>query len=315
MKRIFFVTLLTSAVLAWPAQAQSDGSGSDGGTSDAGLADRSPLENARGGRVSERAPGNWVREAIARHNGFIDERVNAPRSGNQPNNESASGGGASASSSGSGLSGLAGLADQFLGGLGSLGGLSSIGSMLGGGGARTGTTTGTTGTTGAAGSSGMTIEDLLALRDAMAAAEGESVVNGVQINKSDQRQQSQSTSQFGGAIARLPKAEDRFQETTEERKFGARLLEAWADTLFAALTLGFQSNSFVDLIKDGLRPLILPAVSDGTDAGADDGSGDGTGDGSGDGDTGGSGDSPGGSVDDLSPPDGGGDSGDSGSII
>ena len=95
-------------------------------------------------------------------------------------------------------------------------------------------------------------------------------INAKTTNGSSATAQTSSVQATSGAIARLPKAEDRFQEVTEERSFTARLMESWSQTFFSAITLGFQSSDFIDLLKDALRPLVVPQeTSDGTDSSTD----------------------------------------------
>lgn len=229
------------------------------------LAAGTPAENVTSGRVSARAPGTWVRAAIARHNEWMGLRVTGPRFGVGPSKalggvgETSADQGATETTDGTtgGLGDLTGL----LGSLGSLGDLTSVVTGLTGG---SSTTTGTT--------DGMDprLAALLELRDA-AAGNNKSITDMAQdiepVSGSDKadltRQAGRYT--FGGAIARLPKPEERFQDVQEERKFLPRLLESWTTTFLTALSVGFQSQDFIDFLKDALRPLILPPAASGTD--------------------------------------------------
>jgi hypothetical protein len=93
------------------------------------------------------------------------------------------------------------------------------------------------------------------------------------------------TRTFGGAIGRLPKSTAVEQTsttdttttttdtTTTESSFGTRWLTAMTSTFFTAITVGFQTSAFVDVLKDAIRPLFLPASSadtnsDGTSSGS-----------------------------------------------
>lgn len=217
------------------------------------LAGKSAQENAA--TFSGRSPGLWVRAALARHKSFIDSRVNGPRNGQQPELPSASTA-ASGSSSTSSLGSLGDLTGLIPGGLGSLG------SLLGG-----------------TGGTGSGQDDLVQyIMDLVNQNNGTSG-----RSKSSNLKASEQTS-AGGAIGRLPKAEQRLQDsstttTTTERKFTARLLESWSTTFFSALTLGFQSTDFIDLLKDALRPLIVPdtQADSGDGSSGDSSSGDGSG--------------------------------------
>jgi len=119
-----------------------------------------------------------------------------------------------------------------------------------------------------------------------------------------------SSRQWGGAIGRLPKPEQLFQQntgttgtgTTQELSFKERWANAMLQTFFTALTLGLQSSTVIDAIKDGLRPLMFPGDEQAGTDGSDDSGG------SGGKDTGGSGDG----IEDLTPS---GSSGGGGSSI
>ncbi|MCK4342867.1 MAG: hypothetical protein KAY37_14210 [Phycisphaerae bacterium] len=309
MTRLLTTASLTVLLFVYPAWAQSESS------DPYDLTTASPQQNARTGRVSARAPGNWIKAAIARHNEFIGLRVNGPRFGNaaadnQPDHANTGG-----STSSGGFGSLFDLAGSLAGGLDSFGGLGNLGDLFGGG------TSVDTGGPSASGGSQYTIEDLLAIRDAYADLEGANkTINNKTTNESTSTQTRYGRT-FGGAIARLPKAEERFQdiESTEERSFKARLLESWATTFFGAVTLAFQTDAFVQGLKDLIAPLYLPPVESGQDNGgtdADENGGDSeTGDGSGSDADGDSGTSTGGGIEDVTPP--GDDAGtdDGGSII
>lgn len=237
------------------------------------LESRTPQENASGGWISQRAPGTWVRAAISRHSEYIAARVNGPRFGEFSDlllQGISTGSSGSSGSSASG--GISGLLDQF----------GDVTDLIN-------TFAGTGGTT-TTGSSGTSLEDLIAIRDYYAALEGESTTGTTEkrVNRSSTAQ-TRNGYTFGGAIARLPKAEERFQDTdttTDEPKFVTRLITAWVDTFFDSISLAFLTPQFREVLADGLRPLLLPDADD--DGNNSDGSGsgdsiddiDGTGDGS-----------------------------------
>lgn len=217
-----------------------------------------------------RAPGVALRAAISRHSTIHAERLGGARSGeNRPDPNS---GGASSGSgdSSSGLGSLLDLANQF-GGLSGLSGLGSTGltgdvqNLLGGLTGSTGSTT-TTPTDGPTGvdTTDPRLADLLALRDA-AANEG-STLKASNRQKTAADLESLYGREFGGGIGRLTKPEPRGQLTdpntllpdTEERSFRNRLLDSWSSALFSALTLGFQTPQFIDLLENGLRPILRP---------------------------------------------------------
>ena len=80
----------------------------------------------------------------------------------------------------------------------------------------------------------------------------------------------------GGAIGRLPdKATDLREQTAddEEPKFMLRLADSLLQTFFTSITVAFQTQPFIDSLKDLLRPILAPPEPP-----ADDGAnGDGTG--------------------------------------
>lgn len=282
-----FTLLLILLMLPAVAMSQSETT-----TEETSLVDSSPQDNARSGAVRERSPGTWVRSAITRHNELMGTRLNGPRFGERNTEEaearSGSGGGSSSSSGGFGsLADLLSLATQVSSGAG---GLSGLGSLMGSPTGGTGTTTGT-GTGGStqipppSNGTEYTLADLIAL--------GEKYGN----QKSSDRAQSTNSSgyQFGGAIARLPKAEERFQSaetTTDEPTFRVRWMNAMLQTFFSAMTLGLQTPQFIEVLKDGLGPILFPVIDESTN---------GDGDGSGDGDNG-----SGGGIEDVDDDDDGG---------
>jgi hypothetical protein len=117
---------------------------------------------------------------------------------------------------------------------------------------------------------------------------------------------------FGGAIARLPKAADRFQTTTTTQpsstpKFGTRLLTALTETFFNSIALAMSTPAFVTVLENALRPLVLPAAtSQPTSSGTTDGTTGGTTNGTTDGTTNGT---SGSGIENLPSPTGGGTSG------
>lgn len=245
MSRQFALALVLTAVVVYPVAAQTTS------TTDAtNLAANTPAENASGGSVAARSPGTWVQAALGRHNGLQGIRLKGPRFG-QPNTEegairAAGGTGTSGTSTTGGLSSLLGLVSQ-LGGLGSLTGLTN-----------TGTNTGT-------GETNYTLEDLIAL--------GQAYENSLQKSNNAAGKSSVNT-QAGGAIARLPKPAQTAQSTTTtttttpattESSFAVRWTNAMLGTFFSALSVGFQSSTFITMLEDALRPLVLPGTENASD--------------------------------------------------
>ncbi len=273
------------------------------------LSAATPQENAAGGSVSQRAPSTWVRAAITRHSDLQALRLTGPRFG-QPNTEEASlrfsGNSTATSTTTGGLGGLLDLLNQ-LGGTGSLGNL--VGGLTGG---TTGSTTGGVTIPAPSNGSSYTLADLIALGQSVG---GTQKTNNAPLatlpvdqtaSKTGSVTQTRNGITYGGAIARLPKPEERFQSQVATSQptasFGTRWMTAMADTFFAAIALGMQSDAFVTALEDALRPLVLPTASN-TSA-SDSGTGSGSGSGSG---------SNGGGIENLSPPTG--NSGSSGSTI
>jgi hypothetical protein len=237
-----------------------------------------PQENAGSGRVAARAPGTWVQAAIARHSKLMAERLTAARFGQSSTASSQSSSSQTSTSSQSGLSGLAGLLSlaSQAGSTGSLSGLSGLLSGL------TGATTGTTtGFPAPANGTSYTLDDLIRLGQLFGGGTQTTTTTttgGNTTAKSTTRQVNQTAA--GGAIGRLPKPEQRFQQsttstTTAETDFKTRWANAMLQTFFSALTLGLQSSQFIDLVKDALRPLVLPTTENNDGNGSGNGSGNG----------------------------------------
>jgi len=312
MTRLAIIVTVAAGLLALPAGAQDQ-------STTTSLSDRTPQENAGAGQVRGRSPGTWVRAAVARHNGLMNQRLTGPRFG-QPNTEEAElrfrGNGSTGSTSGfGGLADLLSLATQFTSGT-STGGLADlIGNLAGG---STGSTTGSASGTTSGGSvipppangTEYTLEDLIALGQQYGGTQktintSSKLVAGESVSKNSAYQE-RSGRVFGGAIARLPKAEDRFQsnDTVQETPFRIRWANAMLQSFFSALTLGLQSQQFIDSIKDVLRPIMIPPANTSSDS-----SGSSTSDGSSSSDS----SSSTGGIEDISS--GGGSSGDGSSTI
>lgn len=226
------------------------------------IADRSPSENVRGGAVSERAPGNIVQDALARHSQLAADRLAFQRgSGDLGNGSGESSGSSSDSSSGSssGSDMFGGLLGDILGG-GLLGG---VGDLLGGSSGSTtdGSSTGTDGTSDIP--SNITPE-VLALLEQF----------GININdvfpSGSSSSDSSSTTGTSGSVNQL-KGTSTFQTngtdttTEEEPKFVVRWGNALLGALFDAIQSGVSLNAFVNLLEDIFRPLLIPdSTSDGT---------------------------------------------------
>ncbi len=256
MIRFVIAGLTAIGLSGLPVAAQSQSSTTNNSSSD--LSASSPKQNASTGAVSQRAPGTWVRSAIERHNTLKGQRLTGPRFG-RPNDTEAqlrfgtTSGSNSSQSGSSDLSGLLNLLNQ----LGSTGSLGDLVNNL------TGSSTSGSGTN-------YTLDDLIALGQSLGGSQ-----------KSSATQQSTTTTTSTTT------------QSTEESSFGARWASAMLKTFFSALTVGFQSDFFIEALKDVLRPLVLPS-SDSGGSNADSGSGDGAG-----------GDSGGGGIEDLSPGSGG----------
>jgi hypothetical protein len=281
MLRLSAAICLTLAVVL-PASAQATIDSID--PNEPSMIDNSPRENVQ--QFRSRAPGLWVQAALSRHIEIQNERL---RGGGTEPNEPPTPEPLPTPENGSGLLGSLGSLTGLLGG--NLGSLGDLGGLLGG-------TTGTTGSTGPA-TGGMSVADLLALAEAagvdtsgVSGTAGSDAVQKSSTSKSLYNQTRTIAGQtYGGAIGRLSKPEDRFQETQEERKFTARLLEGWATAFIAAVTLGFQSDFFIEALKDTFRPLLAPStVEGGGDSGGTSGSGS---------SNGGSGSSSGGGIEDA----------------
>jgi hypothetical protein len=321
MLRAFTAVCVVAGLLTLPVAAQTQNS--------TDLSSATPQENAAGGSVSLRSPGTWVRGAITRHTGLQGIRLTGPRFG-QPNTEEAQlrfGNNQSGTSSTTG--GLSGLLD-LLNQVGGIGGLSNLdlgnltnlaGGLTGTGGSTTGTTT-----TGGSTDGASALADLIALGQT-AGGTAKTANNALPSLPASQTPvktgsltQTRNGRTYGGAIARLPKPEERFQTSTpttttqpSEPSFGTRWLTAMTETFFSAVALGMQTPAFVNALADALRPLVLPqsdqtaadTSTDGTSNTGGDTSTDGTSNTGGDTSTDGTSS---GGIENLSPPAGNGGS-------
>jgi hypothetical protein len=224
-----------------------------------------PQEKVGAGSLQERSPGAAIRQALQRHNSLNQERLSEAGT-----NQSANGNGTSASggtgASSNALSSLLSLAGGSLGGISS-----SLGGLLGGTttGTSTGTTTGTsTGTsTGATGGSQYTLDDLIRWRD-----------TGVLTSSGNQSKPltAQSTAAASDDIvAQFAKSALTAQSTTAttETKFRVRLTNSLLSSFFTAMTFGMQTSSFINTLKDALRPLIPKATTSDNTGGSGTGEG------------------------------------------
>lgn len=275
------IVVLLSTPAAW---AQTPAGGSDGNNvMGTGLADRSPAENVRADAVRERAPGRVIDQARARHGALRDMRAAAQRTGET----SMLAPEAPADGIGNSLSNLFGgslssLLTTFLnsGLSGALGG--ALGNQTGAGqlplaGGQSGS-----GATGSGGVdlSGLPPEVIQLLANSPAGA--------------DLGLTRKSMDDSDAASAPQPKTSQRMQADGDQQQpdFVVRWADAMLSTIFTAVTVGLQTQDFIDLLKDVFRPFFIPESSgadatdgtaangdtssdqdgaDGTDSGGDDG--------------------------------------------
>lgn len=260
MLRAFTAVCVVAGLLTLPVAGQTQTS--------TDLSSATPQENAAGGSVSLRSPGTWVRGAITRHTGLQGIRLTGPRFG-EPNTEEAQlrfgNNQTAASSATASLSGLLDLLNQA----GGIAGLSNLdlGNLTNLTGGST-TTDGTT--TGGSSDAASALADLIALGQT-AGGTAKTANNALPSLPASQTPvktgsltQTRNGRTYGGAIARLPKPEERFQDSTTTTTtqpspgFGTRWLTAMTETFFSAVALGMQTPTFVNALADALRPLVLP---------------------------------------------------------
>ncbi|MGD8453310.1 MAG: hypothetical protein PVJ57_15970 [Phycisphaerae bacterium] len=245
MNRILTVGLMALFVLPCAAWAQTD--------------------------TSEQTPSTWVGAARSRHQLLQQARVTNARQGEFAGTTE----GLTEESTSSSGSSLSSLLDVVSGLSGSLGSTSDLGSLLGLLGSDTTDTTTTTG-----GDEEWTIEDLLALGEAMGgigkpinsstddtATTAKSTLATAKLDTA----QEYETRDASGAIGRLPKIDATSQSSDTEQSFTSRLTETLATTFFSSLAIGFQSSTFINFLKDQLRPVFFPTDDDSTDNTSGDG--------------------------------------------
>lgn len=225
----------------------------------AGLDEQSPQENARMGRVAERAPGRIIDEARSRHSGLRDNRLEYQHTGIAESDGTSSDGTTSSSSSTGGLdtSSLSNLLGSFLsgGGLNLLQGSNLFGSTSGG-------STSTSTSTNSNIPSNITPEVIQMLQGA-----------GIDINdvfpadsgtaKTQARQQSSDAQISNILLDRWPNKSSQTAQTAtsddeydNDPNFRIRWSNAMLSTLFTSLVVGMQTPEFINLIKDAIRPAI-----------------------------------------------------------
>lgn len=224
----------------------------------AGLDEQSPQENARIGRVAERAPSRIIDEARSRHSGLRDNRLEYQHTGIAESDGTASGGTTQSSSSTGGLdtSSLSNLLGSFLsgGGLNLLQGSNLFGSTSGG-------STSTSTSTNSNIPSNITPEVIQMLQGA-----------GIDINdvfpadsgtaKTQARQQSSDAQISNILLDRWPNKSSQTAQTAtsdeydNDPNFRIRWSNAMLSTLFTSLVVGMQTPEFINLIKDAIRPAI-----------------------------------------------------------
>ena len=233
--------LLSVGLLSVPALAQDNGGNGDDDAA------QPVLDKVRRSGLNGRSPGAIVRDALGRHNTITNERLNRGGTSTEPEDDGTGVGGTGGGTAGDGLGGLL---DSF--GLGGLSGtLDSLGGLLG-------TTAGSSSGTTAGGS----LQTLLNLRDSMARRP---------IN-------SGGAETTGGAMPGTvnPLTAQATNGGTGELPFRTRLVNSWLGAFFTALTFGFSSADFVDLIAVNLQPLFTPLdPGNGDNGGTDGGGGDG----------------------------------------
>ena len=254
------VGLLTC--VGW-AQTQPSGSATD--QTPQSLADRSPSANVRAAAVRERAPGNIIRDALARHRGLINDRITAARAGQgaADNSSASTGTGGTTPSPTTSTPGGSNIIGNLLssGLLGQLGGgnlTGLLGSLIGNTTGSTGSPSNTGGSTNNTGGTTGTnpnippniTPEVIALLQSF----------GIDINDvfpppdSSNRQQTRPADNTG------PRAQQQNPPAAgnngNQPKFITRLLDSLLSTVFNALVLGVQTQAFIDSIKNSLRPLF-----------------------------------------------------------
>lgn len=239
-------------------------------TTPAGLDEQSPQENARIGRVAERAPGTIIDEARARHSGLRDNRLEYQHTGIAQSDGTSGSSSSNSSAGGLDTSSLSNLLGSFLsgGGLNLLQGANLFGTS-------TGTSTSTSTSTGANSNipSNITPEVIQMLQGA-----------GININdvfpadsssaKTRARQQSSDTTITSNILLdRWPTKAGQTAQTTDtsssdtydnDPNFRVRWSNAMLSTIFTSLIVGMQTPDFINLIKDAIRPAIQDITNTGS---------------------------------------------------
>jgi hypothetical protein len=214
--------MLLSAPAAWGQTQASDS-----------IADNQPADNVKSGAVAERAPGLIVSQARARHRALAEQRLAAQRTGEtwllMPESTDATGTTDSIS--------------NLIGSLLNSGLTGSLGNLLGG----------TSGGTSGSDFSNLPPEVLAMLANA-----------GIDLN--DLKNATQKEKEDLDSEATLSaKTSSRAQTSTideTEPKFVVRWADAMLSTVFTAVAVAFQTQDFIDLLKDAFRPVFSPSSDD-----------------------------------------------------
>jgi hypothetical protein len=261
MLRSFILAVVVGSFASTAVLAQSSAAAASQTVSD-----KTPFENSKAGAADARGPGSWVDRARARHNTLITQRVRGDGSGSGLASPGSSSSGGSSTNLLSGLTDLINLASQA--------GISLGGSTLGGASSTTIPNSGSSGTTSSGGVSAADIE-------AAGATDAFNQLLQLQSGLTSQARQDPLDAEFDDMG--FPKSDQRSQTQTpttpeEEDSFQIRLVDSWLSTIFTAVTLGFQSRDFIDMLADNLRPILRPDLVQPTDnTGGDGNTGDNTG--------------------------------------
>lgn len=244
MNRILIAATLM-AILCVPAAWTQDAATQSSGTQ---LADGTPVENASPGNVRERAPGTWINAARARHSNLIEQRVNGPRFGHFVEGDTQANSGSTGSTGGP--SSLSDLIGQLTGSgaLGSLAGLlgsSSLGSSFG--------------SSSSAGNSSASTALSEAFPNVPSDVLQMILNSGIDVSQLTGKSRTDSTN---GTTAQVSdKSTSSTAQTQDNRKFHARLADSLLSTFFTSLTVGLQSQQFIDALKGFLRPVFAPSTN------------------------------------------------------
>jgi hypothetical protein len=89
-------------------------------------------------------------------------------------------------------------------------------------------------------------------------------ISGLNLKSKDSATDSTATGAKTSTLTQQSNTNTTTTTSTEDRSFGARWADAMFSTFFTAITVGFQTQDFINILKDAFRPFLIPGSSSST---------------------------------------------------